>query len=241
MTGSDPRDDELVDPLDADATQAGPGPARAPPRSITERHLKTVVESLVFVAERPIAAQEIARVARAEVREVRRLLVELRDEYAGRGIQLDELAGAWQFRSSVANAPFVRELLQAKPVRLSRAQVEALSIIAYRQPITRPEVDEVRGVDSGSAMKVLLERGLVRHIGRREEPGRPLLYGTTAQFLEFFGLRNLRDLPLLREYTELTPESEATLSATLGDEPAGAQPEPEAAPTEAREGAGEER
>jgi segregation and condensation protein B len=96
--------------------------------------------------------------------------------------------------------------------------VETLAIVAYRQPITRPEVDEVRGVDSGSALKVLLERGLVRTIGRREEPGRPLLYGTTSHFLEFFGLRNLRDLPMLREYTELSPESEATLTETLGDE-----------------------
>lgn len=203
---------------DDEEIATGPGPARAPPRSITERHLKTVIESLVFVAEKPITAVDIARVARADVRDIRRLLAELKDEFQGRGVQLDEIAGAWQFRSSVANAPFVRELLQAKPIRLTRAQVESLSIIAYRQPITRPEVDEIRGVDSGSAMKVLLDRGLVRHIGRREEPGRPLLYGTTSHFLEFFGLRNLRDLPMLREYTELSPESEATLTESLGEE-----------------------
>ena len=225
---STPDPDETLEPsADDEDIPLGPGPARAPPRSISERHLKTVIESLVFVAEKPIAAADIARVARAEVRDVRRLLGELKDEYQGRGVQLDEVAGAWQFRSSVANAPFVRELLQAKPVRLSRAQVESLSIIAYRQPITRPEVDEIRGVDSGSAMKVLLDRGLVRTIGRREEPGRPLLYGTTSHFLEFFGLRNLRDLPMLREYTELSPESEATLTESLGDEP-GAAPAPAA-------------
>ncbi|MEZ4393529.1 MAG: SMC-Scp complex subunit ScpB [Polyangiales bacterium] len=152
-------EDEAIAPDDEELAGTGPGPARAPPRSISERHLKTVVESLVFVAEKPISAHDIARVARADLRDVRRLLHELRDEYQGRGVQLDEVAGAWQFRSSVANAPFVRELLQAKPVRLSRAQVEALSIIAYRQPITRPEVDEVRGVDSGSALKIPLERG----------------------------------------------------------------------------------
>lgn len=214
----DPREDpplEVEEGDPSDALPSAPGPARAPPRSITERHLKTVVESLVFVSDKPITVQELARVARAEARDVRRLLHELREEYQGRGIQLDEVAGAWQFRSSVANAPFVRELLQAKPVRLTRAQVETLSIIAYRQPITRPEVDEIRGVDSGSALKVLLDRSLVRHIGRREEPGRPLLYGTTSQFLEFFGLRSLRDLPMLREYTELSPESEATLNERL--------------------------
>lgn len=227
----DPREGEFPEePEAADDPEVatGPGPARAPPRSITERHLKTVIESLVFVAEKPITVQELTRVARAEAREVRRLLHELREEYQPRGLQLDEIAGAWQFRSSVANAPFVRELLQARPVRLTRAQVETLSIVAYRQPITRPEVDEIRGVDSGSALKVLLERELVRTIGRREEPGRPLLYGTTSHFLEFFGLRALKDLPMLREYTELSPESEATLNERLAEaagEGNGARPE----------------
>ena len=168
----------------------------------------------------------VAKVGQAEGREVRRILGELQNEYRPRGIQLDEVAGAWQFRSSATNAPFVRELLQAKPVRLSRAQVETLAIVAYRQPIIRPEVDEVRGVDTGSALKVLLERDLVRTIGRREEPGRPLLYGTTRFFLEFFGLRSLRDLPMLREYTELSEESQASLTARLSQ--AGVEPEPAA-------------
>jgi segregation and condensation protein B len=229
----DPRDDAPPDEAAQDELlPSGPGPARAPPRSITERHLKTVVESLVFVAERPITVQDLARVARADARDVRKLLHELREEFQSRGIQLDEVGGAWQFRSSVANAPFVRELLQAKPVRLTRAQVESLSIIAYRQPITRPEVDDVRGVDSGSAMKVLLERNLIRHIGRREEPGRPLLYGTTGHFLEFFGLRSLRDLPMLREYTELSPESEAALTERLAEEEAEAPKKPARAPAD---------
>lgn len=212
---------------DAATTEAAPGLVRAGPRSVSELHLKGVIESLVFVAEKPITVQQIAEVARAEAREVRRLLNELRAEYQPRGIHLDEIAGAWQFRSSAANAPFVRELLQAKPVKLTRAQVETLAIVAYRQPITRPEVDEVRGVDSGSALKVLLERGLVRMIGRKEEAGRPLLYGTTTQFLEFFGLRSLRDLPVLREYTELSPESQATLTRELADD---GEAQPAAAP-----------
>lgn len=236
----DPRDEPSPEIDEEDTTElapTGPGLARAPlPRSITERHLKTVIESLVFVSDKPITVQDLARVARAEARDVRKLLNELREEYQGRGIQLDEVAGAWQYRSSVANAPFVRELLQAKPVRLTRAQVESLSIVAYRQPITRPEIDEIRGVDSGSALKVLLDRNLVRHIGRREEPGRPLLYGTTGHFLEFFGLRALKDLPMLREYTELTPESEATLTERLAE---GEAPAPKDAPR--GEGEGEAR
>jgi len=195
----------------------GPGLARSGPRSVSELHLKGILESLVFVSDKPVTTQELARVARAEVREVRRLLLELQRETQGRGVVLDEVAGAWQFRSSAVNAPFVREFLQAKPVKLSRAQVETLAIVAYRQPITRPEVDDVRGVDSGSALKLLLERGLIRMIGRREEPGRPLLYGTSGYFLEFFGLRSLRDLPMLREYTELSEESQATLTARMAE------------------------
>lgn len=195
-----------------------PGPTRAAPRSVSELHLRGIVESLVFVSDRPITEGELAKVARAGVRDVRRLLEELREDYRTRGLHLDELAGGWQFRSSAANAPFVRELLQARPIRLSRAQVETLAIMAYRQPITRPEIDEIRGVDSGSAIKVLLDRELVRILGRKEDVGRPVLYGTSTHFLEFFSLKSLRDLPALREFTELSPESEATLVRELGDE-----------------------
>ena len=195
-----------------------PGPARAAPRSVSEIHLKGILESLIFVSDKPITASELAKVARADLRDVKRLLDEVREEYRPRGVQLDEIAGGWQFRSAAANAPFVRELLQARPVRLTRAQVETLAIIAYRQPITRPEVDDIRGVDSGSAVKVLLERDLIRILGRKEDVGRPVLYGTSGAFLEFFGLKSLRDLPTLREFTELTPESEATLVRELGDE-----------------------
>lgn len=221
------------DPKDGDRDPEGegegdlslsPGVARAIGRSVSEQHLRTVLESLVFASDHPITVAELAKITRAEARDVRRLLHELQAEYQPRGIHLDEVAGSWLFRSSAGNAPFVRELLQARPVRLSRAQVETLAIVAYRQPITRPEVDEVRGVDTGSALKVLLERDLVRTIGRREEPGRPLLYGTTRYFLEFFGLRSLRDLPMLREYTELSEESQASLTARLSE--VGLQAEP---------------
>lgn len=230
MTIGDPKEggeeapDEAPESATGDELPASPGVARAIGRSVSEQHLRTVLESLVFASDHPITVAELAKITRAEARDVRKLLNELKDEYQPRGIHLDEVAGAWLFRSSAGNAPFVRELLQAKPVRLSRAQVETLAIVAYRQPITRPEVDEVRGVDTGSALKVLLERDLVRTIGRREEPGRPLLYGTTRFFLEFFGLRSLRDLPMLREYTELSEESQASLTARLSQ--AGVEPEP---------------
>jgi segregation and condensation protein B len=117
----------------------------------------------------------------------------------------------------VQYAPFVRELAGGKPVKLSRAQVETLAIAAYRQPITRPEIDEIRGVDSGATLKLLLERDLVRILGKKDEPGRPLLYGTTTHFLEFFNMKSLRDLPTLREFTELSDESRRVAEAELGD------------------------
>src|SRR5215468_1386000 len=102
---------------------------------------------------------------------------------------------------------------------MSRAQIETLAIVAYRQPITRPEIDEVRGVDSGAVLKSLLERELVRIIGKKDEPGRPMLYGTTGSFLEFFGLKALGDLPTLREFTELTDESRRAYEREMGEEP----------------------
>ena len=113
---------------------------------------------------------------------------------------------------------------------MSRAQLETLAIVAYRQPVTRPEVDEVRGVDSGAALKSLLERNLVRILGKKDEPGRPMIYGTTPQFLEFFGLRALNELPTLREFTELTDDSRRTYEREMGEDP------PEAATAEAAAG-----
>jgi segregation and condensation protein B len=111
----------------------------------------------------------------------------------------------------------VQQLIQGRPVRLSRAQLETLAICAYRQPITRPEIDQIRGVDSGGTLKVLLDRGLVRILGKKEEVGRPLLYGTTTEFLDFFSLKDLRELPTLREYSELSEESRQMVERVTGE------------------------
>jgi segregation and condensation protein B len=162
-------------------------------------------------------SNELARLASAPVKQVREAMTELRAEYTPRGIVLDEVAGGWLFRTNAQYAPFVRELAGGRPVKLSRAQVETLAIAAYRQPITRPEIDEIRGVDSGATLKLLLERDLVRILGKKDEPGRPLLYGTTTHFLEFFNMKSLRDLPTLREFTELSDESRRVAEAELGD------------------------
>lgn len=180
-------------------------------------HLRGLVEALIFASDKPLKAVELARMAKAPVREVRPILKELSDHYAVRGVRLDEIAGGWAFRTAAAYAPFVRDMANVKPVRLTRAQVETLAIVAYRQPITRPEMEDIRGVDCGAVLKLLLERDLVRMMGKREEPGRPILYGTSQGFLELFRLRSLRDLPTLKEFTELSDESKAVAERELGE------------------------
>ena len=210
------------DPAEGLPTRGGdtadkPGLEKAPPLAGGLDRLKSDLESLVFVSNKPISDRMLAKTAHANPREVRPLLLELQREYAGRGIELHLVAGGWQFRSATGNAPFVRELVAPKPMRMSRAQVESLAIVAYRQPITRPEVDEIRGVDSGPALKLLADRNLLKILGRKDEPGRPLLYGTTEHFLEFFGLSGLKDLPTLQEFSELSDESRALFERRMGE------------------------
>ena len=188
-----------------------------PARELTQTHLRGLLEALVFASDKPMKSGELARLASAPARQVKDAMAELKAEYATRGMVLDEIAGGWLFRTSAQYAPFVRELAGGRPVKLSRAQLETLAIAAYRQPITRPEIDEIRGVDSGATLKLLLERDLVRILGKKDEPGRPLLYGTTTHFLEFFSLKSLKDLPTLREFTELSDESRRVAEAELGD------------------------
>ena len=186
---------------------------------LQRKHLRGLLEALVFASDSPITPKELGKLASAPQKQVKEHLAELKIDYATRGMHLDEVAGGWVFRTSPQYAPFVRDLTKQKPVRLTRAQVETLAIIAYRQPITRPEIDDVRGVDSGPVLKLLLERDLVRILGKRDEPGRPLIYGSTGHFLEFFGLKSLKDLPTLREFTELSDESREAFEDELGETP----------------------
>lgn len=190
------------------------------------RRVKGLVEALVFAASSPISVRDLARFAESTQVAVGAALAELIDEYRPRGLQLGKAAGGYTFRTSARYAGEVRELTGKKPVRMTRAQLETLAIVAYRQPVTRPEMDEVRGVDCGPVLRTLLERDLIRILGKREEPGRPLLYGTTENFLSFFGLESLADLPTLREFTELTDESRDTYERKLGEEPPGAPGDP---------------
>jgi segregation and condensation protein B len=197
-----------TNPEVVDVGESEPPAMTVPAGDVSRAHLKGLIEALVFASDHPLTVNDIAKAAgRADKKLIRALCDELRQDYSRRGFHLEEVAGGLIFRTSATYAPFVRDMVAKKPVRMTRAQVETLAIISYRQPITRPEVDDIRGVDSGPVMKLLLDRDLIRILGKKDEPGRPLLYGTTQVFLEFFGLKSLKDLPSLREFTELSDES----------------------------------
>ncbi len=181
---------------------------QASARRLSEARVRTVVETLLFLAERPLAQEELRQATGIEPARIARALDQLSGHYREgiSGIVLHEVAGGWQLRTSPDNADFARRFLRVKPQRLTRAALETLAIIAYRQPVTRPEIEEIRGVDCGAVVKALLERRLIKILGKKEEPGRPILYGTTREFLEFFALKDLASLPTLREFHELSEE-----------------------------------
>lgn len=168
--------------------------------------LRSQIEAVLFVAARPVPAVALARLLAVEARQVRQALEALAHDSARRGIELAEVSGGWQLRTKAEHAELIRAFLQTKPARLTRPALETLAIVAYRQPLTRAEVEDIRGVDCGAVLKGLLERRLIRILGKKEEPGRPLIYGTSPTFLEVFGLKSLKELPTLREFIELTEE-----------------------------------
>lgn len=176
--------------------------------ALDDAQLKALVEALLFATDKPLTLQRLRQLTRiSDMPRLQAVVEEIQGDFSNRGIVLTEVSGGWLFRTHHAFSTWVQQLVQGRPVRLSRAQLETLSIIAYRQPITRPEIDQIRGVDSGGTLKILLDRTLIRVLGKKEEPGRPILYGTTREFLDFFSLKDLRELPTLREYSELTEES----------------------------------
>ncbi len=184
--------------------------------------MQSIVESLLFAADKPLTLKQLGELlGESELARVRAAVAAVELAQASRGFQLHQVAGGYQFRTNPENASWVQKLLASKPVRLTRAQIETLAICAYRQPVTRPEIDEIRGVDSGGTLKTLLDRALIRIVGKKEEPGRPILYGTTKEFLEFFNLGDLKDLPTLREFHELSEEHQAQVAALEGVAPEG--------------------
>ena len=175
---------------------------------MSDKSLKTIVESLIFVHDQPLSLDRLALILEEHERaDIRLALEELVAEYAvgGRGIILAQVAGGYQLRSRPEHADYIRRLTKSKGVKFSQSALETLSIIAYRQPVTRAEVECLRGVDSGGVLKTLLEKKLLRILGKKEVPGKPLIYGTSREFLELFGLKDLASLPTLKEIQELAP------------------------------------
>lgn len=219
---------------------------------------RRIAEAAILASPEPISPAAIAElIPRCNPSQVRALVKELNEEYVAqrRAFEIWEVAGGFQFRSLPEFAPYLRQLQKIRPLRLSQAALETLAVVAYRQPVTRAEVEHVRGVDVGAVLRSLLDRQLVRIAGHREVPGRPIVYATTRRFLEVFGLTKLSDLPALRDFAELAEAAagdadEADVSAWTPSgephddgEPVGAEADPAsqapAAPQEAGTAAAE--
>jgi segregation and condensation protein B len=181
---------------------------------VDSSRLESILESLIYAADRALSLNDLKRlVNERDGKKLTAALEALRERHENTGIQLVNLSGGWQFRTNPLNGDWVSKLVAGKPQRLSRAMLETLAIVAYRQPITRPEIDEIRGVDCGPVLKTLLDRNFVRILGKKEEVGRPMLYGTTPEFLKTFSLKDLNELPTLREFHELSEQQMATVDA----------------------------
>jgi segregation and condensation protein B len=165
-----------------------------------------VIEALLFASESPLTAERIAEVlVDTEKKEIGSLLDGLKREYGARGggISLQEVAGGFQFRTRTDLAPWIRKLKAGRPAMLSPAAMETLAVVAYRQPLVKSEIDRIRGVDASGALKGLLDKKIVRIVGRKDVPGKPIIYGTTRKFLEVFNLKDLSELPTLRELRDM--------------------------------------
>jgi segregation and condensation protein B len=176
---------------------------------MTACRIKSIIESLIFISEEPMSLDRLCGILHEYERDViRTCILHLQSEYEDteRGIFLAEVAKGYQFRTREENGDYVRRLVKTKTSRFSQSALENLAIIAYRQPITRAEIEYLRGVDSGSVIKTLLEKKLIKILGKKDIPGRPLIYGTTKYFLEMFSLKDLKSLPTLREIEDLAGE-----------------------------------
>jgi segregation and condensation protein B len=174
---------------------------------MAEDNHRAVIEALLFVSEKPVLIEQIRRVlSDLDPTRIRGILEALKIEYldSNRGMRIIEVAGGFQMVSACELSAYLKRFYRRPPERLSRPTLETLAIIAYKQPITRIEIESIRGVDISGIVKNLIMKGLVRSAGRKKAPGRPFVYATTRQFLEYFGLRSLEELPKLEEFANKT-------------------------------------
>ncbi len=182
-------------------------------------NIKAVIEALIFASDTPLALEKICIILSGlEKQEIKEALEKLILEYNERqaGIYLQEVAGGFQFRTRPELSPWIKKLKSTKPHLLSPQAMETLAIVAYKQPIVKSEIESVRGVDVGGPLKSLLDKKLIRIVGRKDVPGKPIIYGTTKKFLEVFNLKNLMDLPNLRELKELNQQQELLGQESVG-------------------------
>jgi len=172
-----------------------------------DAELKRILECLLFVAGEPLPLDKLAKLSGHESSRVEPLMRELEDDYRGRGIILRRIAGGWQFSSAPQYAEYIERLYRPRLQQLSKASLETLAIVAYRQPITRQDMENIRQVNVDGVVANLLEKNLIREVGRREGAGRPILYGTTSEFLSFFGLESLAQLPPWADLAETAEQA----------------------------------
>jgi segregation and condensation protein B len=201
---------------------------------VEDAQLKAVLEALIFVSETPLTLDRMKEVlGQVSKGDLQRLLTEMMEEdrHSGGGIHLVEVAEGFQFRTRPEHADWVRKLKKTKSTALSQPAMETLAIIAYRQPAVRMDIEKIRGVDSGGVLRTLLEKKLIKIIGKKDVPGKPIVYGTSKKFLEVFGLRDLADLPTLKDLDSLgPPTTEGVLPLEEEEKAAGEEPREETAP-----------
>jgi len=197
------------------AKEAGVGAVNSQTEAIGTRELKAILEAVLFVSPEPVPVARLmsilGTVSKAEVVQALGILTHDLDQ-DGRGIQLVQVAGGYRLVTKQEYGPWLKRMDKTKAAqKLSRSALESLAIIAYKQPLVRSEIEEIRGVETSGVLRTLCERKLVRIVGRKDVPGRPIMYGTTKFFLEHFGLQDLSQLPPLREFKELGESEQALL------------------------------
>jgi len=187
------------------------------------KELKLIAEALLFASDRPLNAREIqACLPDENLSDIMAAIEELQSDFMamGRSFVLKEVANGYEFRTEKKYAPYILGMLKSSPTRLSRPALETLAIISYKQPVLRQEIERLRGVDVGGILRTLLEKNLIRIVGRKNIPGRPLIYGTTKRFLEVFDLKDLDSLPKLKEIRSLGSDVEQMALTSINSETA---------------------
>lgn len=195
--------------------------------TLSDAQLKAALECMLFVSPQPLVLKHVAKSLNLDELEVDRVMHELRLDYADRGLQIIRIAGGYQMCTRPEYAEFISALLKPERTRLSQAALETVAIVAYKQPITQPEIEAIRGVNSDGVLKTLIDRGLVKQAGRRETVGRPMLYTVTDEFLSYFGLNDLTQLPEIDAVATMVPTEPGTNNSEANENPSGNGATPE--------------